>query len=200
MFYYMASDKPGIYLGEQALQPFIHQNDQEWREKRIIGFSDIKDVEKIAVDSSGNEALSFQAVRDKSLWKIGSIKDNLLGDEAAINGFLFHIDGVRAIRILDDLSVLKNFRKLGEVQLTLKDRKDPVVYRVYSDPKNAKVNYIQRTDLKSLFLVDQDPGILPTFQEVVSKKLTTETLSTISSMKIVQSKMTTELAKEKTRG
>ena len=196
-FYYLTSDKPGIYLGEQALQPFIHQNSQELREKRIIGFSDVKDVQKITVNHSSGSELNFEATRDKNAWKIGSIKDNLLGDETVINGFLFHIDGVRASQILDDTSVLKNFRKLGEVHLALKERSDPVVYRVYSDSKNSKINYIQRADLNSLFIVDQDPDILPTFQEVVNKKLTSETLSTITSMKIIQSKTTTELVKEK---
>ncbi|MCC7460290.1 MAG: DUF4340 domain-containing protein, partial [Proteobacteria bacterium] len=196
-YYYSSSDKPGIYLGERALQPFREQNVHEWREKKVIGFSNVADVEKISVRNPSGKDLSFEATKDKANWKIGPVTDNLAGDVAAIQGFLAHIDGVRSSQILDDESILKNSKLVGEVSLSIKDVKDPVVYRVYTGPKDSHLSYVQRSDLKPIFTIAEDPQFLPTFQEVVGKKLINKSFSDMTSVKIIQPKITTEVVRDK---
>jgi gamma-glutamylcyclotransferase (GGCT)/AIG2-like uncharacterized protein YtfP len=196
-FYYAASDKPGIYLGERALQPFREQDLQEWREKKIIGFENIADMEKIFVQHAENKDLSFESTKEKNDWKIGVVADNLAGDAKAINQFLMQMDGMRSSQILDDVSVLKNLKQLGEVRFHVKNLKTPVLYRVYSGPKGAGINYVQRSDLESVFMIPDDSKVLPTFQEVVSKKLLTKNFSEMVSIKIKQANQTTEIVREK---
>jgi hypothetical protein len=198
-FYYAASDKPGVYLAERALQPFKEQPAQEWREKRILGFESVQDLEKISVRHSSNRDLSFEATKDKADWKIGAVSDNLAGDAAAIHEFLLHIDGIRSDQILDDVSIVKNLKPLGDVSLKIKNKKDPIVYYVYAGAKGSEMNYyIQRSDLKSLFTISEDPQVLPTFQEVVSKKLLNKSFTNMTSVKITRSgKDLTEIVREK---
>lgn len=195
-FYFLTSDKPGIYLGERSLQPFQNQKPDQWIEKRILGIPNATELLFAKVEQSGSKKDSFEVTRDNGVWKFGPTKDNLLADVAAITNFADQVDNMRAIEILTDESIVKNAQKIAHVDLKFKNNKDPVSFTVFKDPKDSNLFYIQRSDVKGVYKLGFDPKILSTSHEMVSKKLLDASFSDISTIKVIRPNGAVEMVNE----
>jgi hypothetical protein len=193
-YYFMSSNKPGIYLGDRILQPYENQKLGEWKEKKIIGFANSEDIEKIIVHHESKKEMSFEATKLGAEWKLGSIKDDLPAGIVEINKFISYMDGLRSRNIDDDLSVIQKSKFMGSVEFALKNRKEKLSYKVY---KNGEYYLIQRNDLKSVFSIYEDENVLPTFQNMVSKRLVIKGMSDLITMSVAYGTKSSELVKEK---
>lgn len=192
-FYFMTSDKPGIYLGDRILQPYQNQPIQDWMEKTFIGFANQANVEKIQANHFLKKEDSFVATKSDNFWRIGDAKDDLLGDSAKINSFLSYITDIRSDEVSEDTNKIKNAKLIGEVSVVLKEKKEPIVYKIFDHPPRY---FLQRTDLKKIYTIAEDPKIIPAFQDMIAKKLMTKSLGDLDSMKIQFGKNQYDLAKE----
>lgn len=183
-FYFSASDKPGVYLAERVLQPYIHQSIQEWREKKVLGFPNTSVIEKISAKHADQNESSFTIVREKDIWKFEPTSENLLADSISVQDYLTHIDGIRSNLIMEDSTILRNSKLAGEVSLSIKDKKDPLNYKVFIGNKDSGLYYMQRSDLPDVFAIGVDSKIVPSYQKIVNKKLMIKDLSQIASLKI----------------
>jgi hypothetical protein len=193
-YYFMTSSKPGIYLADRILQPYENQELDEWKEKKVIGFANINDIEKITITHTTKKDLSFEVTKTDAEWKLGRVEDKLPADVIQINKFISHIDGIRATKIIDDVSVMKKAKQVGEVEFNIKNRKEKLSFKVYQEGQKY---YVQRNDLKPVFLIYQDDEVLPTFQNVVSKRLVIKGMSDLQAMGVSYNGKSLEMKKEK---
>jgi hypothetical protein len=193
-YYFSVSDKPGVYLADRIFDPYLKQDLQEWREKRVIGIKDHADLEKISARLVGPKSSFFELVQDKEQWDIVS-PEKIAGDTKVIKRWVSNLEGLRSTKILSDPSQMPKHKDVGTVQIKMKDR-EPLQLTIYEDLKNSMLWYIKRSDLNEVFLVNNDRQLLPTFQNIVDKSLLPNKFEQIQSLRIIHGKFPFSLIKD----
>lgn len=195
-YYFSTSDKPGIYLGERVLQPYIDQDTDRWYEKRVMGIPNAGQLERFTVQLPKGSKGSFDVTRDQGGWILGPVSEKLSADTQAVDDFAALVDNIHAIDIFSDSSVAKSGKILGSVSLKFKSQQEPVTYHVISNPKDNNMAYFQRSDMKSIFAIGNNADLLPSFDHFVNKKLVTYSLDQLSQFKVVRPSTVVEIKKE----
>src|SRR6185295_2704880 len=99
-----------------------------------------------------------------------------------MNNFALHMDSIRASQIYEESSIIKNEKEISEISLKIKNIKNPVQLKFFQGPKGSKTYYVQRSDLKNIFLVNEDHELIPTFQDVVDKNLFEKSVEHLTSL------------------
>ncbi len=195
-FYFISSNKPGIYLGERLLQPYVDQKPYQWRERRVVEFPNLNDLIKIEIKHFDKNRQSFVLSKNDGNWKFFGSDHLVDPDQNAVTDFAGHISGMRAIRSHDDRSVLSKSKKLCIIDLYLKDRNEPVEFTVLDGGNNPSIYYLERKDINEIFSVADDPKLILSYQDMVDKNLLTKSFADMVSINVSAEGKNLEIVKE----
>ena len=196
-YYFSSSTKPGIYLGDRALQPYIDQDLNDWREHKIIEFKNPDQVERIAIQYPGIEADSFTISKEKNGWLLVEPKKPVAIDQKEIADFIDHLNDMHSAKIFDESPLNKDTKKIAQIIVEANGEKIPYQFDIYNGGKDKKIYFVKRSGMKETFqIASDDKKLLRNLQTILDKHTLSKSLNDMVSMRIFKTGEALELVNE----